>query len=114
MCQHNIGIDGTGHPVINLGHVNDQDGIELTIFSQLVCSLCGDLTSLPDLPASACWLKPDFICSACLLRESGHADCLAENCLVCHVLRTEIERRLVIEICFREVTSIEAEFGARK
>ena len=83
-------------------------------FHQLVCSLCGDLTSLPDLPASACWLKPDFICSACLLRESGHGDCPLENCLVCHVLRTEIERRLVIEICFREVTSIEAEFGARK
>ena len=59
-------------------------------------------------------MKPDFVCNACLMKESGHKECAVENCLVCHILRTEIERRLVIEICFREVTAVVAEFDAKK
>ena len=48
------------------------------------------------------------------MKESGHKECTVENCLLCHILRTEIERRLVIEICFREVTAIVAEFDGKK
>ena len=59
-------------------------------------------------------MKPDFMCNACLMRESGHKHCAVEVCLICHILRTEIERRLTLEILFREVMAINAEFQVKE